>query len=59
MSFPIKVPIVTLEVMSVLLSDDQPTPPEGHEAVLIKDIVNDKNVSITKLWMVFKVTGVP
>jgi len=48
----ITVPVVTLEIKSVSLSDTQPTPPEGYEAVLVKDL------GYTKMWMVFKVTGV-
>ena len=52
MSFPITVPVVTLEVKSLMLSDTEPTPLEGYEVVMIKDL------GFTKMWMIFKVTGV-
>lgn len=52
MVFPVTVPVVTLEIQKVALSDAEPIPPEGYEVVLLKDLV------YTKMWMVFKVTGI-
>lgn len=52
MSFPITVPILTLEIKSLPRSDTEPTPPEGYKVVLLGDL------GYTKLWIVFKVTGV-
>lgn len=52
MSFPITVPVVTLEIKNLILADTQPTPPEGYEAIMIKDL------GYTKIWMIFKVTGI-
>lgn len=50
--FPITVPVVTLEIQNVVLSDTAPTPPDGYEVVMVKDL------TYTKLWMIFKVTGI-
>ena len=50
MSFPIKVPLVTLEINRVILSDTEPTPEASYEVVLVKDL------GWTKLWIEFKVT---
>lgn len=52
MVFPVTVPVVTLEIKSVSLSDTAPTPADGYEVVMVKDL------TYTKLWMEFKVTGV-
>lgn len=52
MVLPVTVPVVTLEIQNVVLSDMEPTPPEGYDVVLIKDL------AYTKMWMVFKVTGI-
>ena len=50
MSFPITVPLVTLEIKQVILSDTEPTPQEGYEVVMVKDL------GWTKLWLEFKVS---
>ena len=50
MSFPITVPLVTLEVNRFILSDTEPTPAEGYEVVLVKEL------RWTKLWIEFKVS---
>jgi hypothetical protein len=49
-SFPITVPLVTIEIKRLILSDTQPTPQEGYEIALIKDL------GWTKLWMEYKIT---
>jgi len=51
-SFPVTVPVVTLEIQNVILSDTEPAPPEGYEVIQIKDL------TYTRMWMIFKVTGV-
>jgi hypothetical protein len=51
-SFPIIVPVVTIEIKRIVLSDTAPTPASGYEIVLVKDL------TYTKLWMEFKVTGI-
>ncbi len=45
MVFPVIVPILELEIKERYLSDTAPTPAEGYEIVLIKDLV------YTKLWL--------
>ena len=42
---------MSTEIKKLLLSDTEPTPQEGYEVVLLKDL------SYTKLWIEFKVTG--
>lgn len=51
MSFPITVPIVTIEVTKIVLADAAPTPASGYEVVMIKDL------GFTKLWMEFRIIG--
>lgn len=48
--FPVTVPILTLEIKAMGLSDTEPTPAEGYEIVLVRDI------GCTKLWMEYRVT---
>jgi hypothetical protein len=48
-SFPITVPLVTIEIKRLILSDTQPTPTEGYEVALVKDL------GWTKLWTEFKI----
>lgn len=50
MSFPITVPIATLEIKRLVLSDAAPAAASGYEIVLVKDL------TYTKLWIEFKVT---
>lgn len=50
MSFPITVPLVTIEIKGLILSDTQPTPQEGYEIALIKDL------GWSKLWIEYKIT---
>lgn len=52
MSFPVTVPIVTIEIKGLILSDTAPTPEAGYEVVMVKDL------TFTKIWMEFKVTGI-
>jgi hypothetical protein len=49
-SLPVTIPLVTVEVKKLILSDAQPTPQEGYEIVMVKDL------GWTKLWMEFKIT---
>lgn len=49
MSFPVTVPILTLEVKSVKVADTEPTPDTGYEMALLKDL------GYTKLWIMYKV----
>ena len=49
MSFPLTVPLVTLEIKRVILSDTEPTPEASYEVVLVKDL------GWTKLWMELRV----
>jgi len=46
---PITVPLLSVELQAVVKSDEQPTPPEGYEVVLIKDL------GYTKLWLLFRI----
>jgi hypothetical protein len=46
---PITVPLLSVELQAVVKSDTQPTPPEGYEVVLLKDL------GYTKLWIVYKI----
>lgn len=48
--FPVTVPILTLEIKAVYLSDTAPTPADGYEVVLVKDL------GFTKLWMEIKIS---
>lgn len=50
MSFPITVPLVTIEIKQFVLSDTQPTLEEGYEVALVKDL------DWTKLWIIFKIS---
>lgn len=50
MSFPVNVPILTMEIKRVVLADTAPTPATGYEVVMVKDL------TYTKLWMEFKIT---
>lgn len=50
MGFPITAPILTLEIKAVYLCDTVPTPANGYEIVLVKEL------SYTKLWMEFKIS---
>ena len=52
MSLPINVPVVTIEITKLVLADAAPTPASGYEVVMVKDL------TYTKLWMEFKVTGI-
>lgn len=52
MAFPVTVSVVTLEIASISLSDTKPTPPEGYEVALVKDL------GYTNMWMIFKVTAI-
>lgn len=49
MALPVTVTVMTLEIKNVALSDVTPTPVEGYEVVMLKDL------GYTKLWVVFKV----
>lgn len=44
-----EIPILTLEVKKIHLSDTAPTPSEGYEIVEVKDL------GYTQLWLEFKV----
>jgi hypothetical protein len=48
-SFPISVALVSIEIKKLILSDVEPTPQEGYEVVMVKDL------GWTKLWMEFKI----
>ena len=50
MAFPVKVPILTLEILAVKVSDTEPTAEEGYQATLLKDL------GYSKLWQIYKVT---
>lgn len=50
MGFPVSVPILSLEIKDAKLSDTAPTPAEGYEIVLVKDL------GYTKLWIEIRVT---
>ncbi|MCJ7632458.1 hypothetical protein MUP77_08710 [Candidatus Bathyarchaeota archaeon] len=52
MSLPIKMPVVTIEITKLTLADTAPTPATSYETVMIKDL------TFTKLWMEFRVTGI-
>ena len=47
---PVTVPLLTVELKQVLLSDEEPTPAEGYKILLIEDL------TWTKLWLEYKVT---
>ena len=49
MVFPVTVPILNLEITKSHLSDTKPTPEEGYEICLFKDL------GYTKLWIEGKV----
>lgn len=51
MSFPITVPLVSVELVGLHLSDTEPTPSKGNEIVLVKEL------GWTKLWLEFKVSS--
>jgi hypothetical protein len=44
------VALVTIEIKRLILSDTEPTPQEGYEVVMVKDL------GYTKLWVEFKIT---
>lgn len=46
---PVTVPVLCLEIKATHLSDTQPTPADGYEIILVKDL------GYTKLWIEFKV----
>jgi len=46
---PIEVNLVKVEIAELVLGDEQPTPQEGYEVVMVKDL------GWTKLWMIFKI----
>jgi len=46
---PITVPLLSVEFQAVVKSDTQPTPPEGYEVILLKDL------AYTKLWIIYKI----
>jgi hypothetical protein len=46
---PVTVPLLSVELQSVVKSDTQPTPSEGYEAILLKDL------GYTKLWIIYKI----
>lgn len=48
-ALPMIVPVLGLEIKATHLSDTQPTPAEGYEIVLVKDL------GYTKLWIEAKV----
>ena len=49
MGLPITIPALSIEIKALHLSDTQPTPANGYEVVLLKDL------TYTKLWVEFKV----
>lgn len=49
MALPVTINIMTLEINKVTLSDEAPTPAEGYEVVMLKDL------GYTKIWVEFKV----
>ena len=51
MVFPVKVPILTLEIQAVIVSDAEPTTEEGCQVILLKDL------GYSKLWQIYKVTA--
>lgn len=50
MGFPISLPLVSIDINKLILSDVQPTPTQGYEVVLVKDL------TWTKLWIEFKIS---
>lgn len=50
MGLPVTVPVVSIEINDIILSDTEPTPATGYEVVMIKDL------GYSKLWMEFKIT---
>lgn len=50
MSFPVNVPILSLEIKQMHLADTAPTPATGYSIIEVEDL------GYTKLWMEYKVT---
>ena len=51
MVFPVKVPILTLEILIAVISDTEPTTEEGYQVILLKDL------GYSKLWQIYKITA--
>ena len=49
MGLPITVPMLSVELQSLVKSDTQPTPAAGYEVILLKDL------GYTKLWIIYKI----
>ena len=49
MSLPATFPLLEIEVKDLRLGDTEPTPTEGYEVALVKDL------GYTKVWIEFKV----
>lgn len=52
MSFPINMPLVSIEIKQLILNDTEPPAENGYKIILIKDL------TWTKLWMKFKIVNV-
>jgi len=48
--FPVKVPILTLEILAVVVSDTEPTTEEEYQVILLKDL------GYSKLWQIYRIT---
>jgi len=47
-SLPVTIPALSVEIKALYLADTAPTPADGYEIVLVKDLV------FTKIWMEHK-----
>lgn len=49
MALPINIPVLTIEITKIQISDEEPIPTNGYKIILIEDL------GYTKLWMEIKI----